>query len=558
MTAIFNVTESTTTVTTVDDVTTIEISTAGLQGASYDRGDPIYVTVRNATGATLAKGSIVYTSGGNGTHTQVSKALATSDSTSARVLGWLAESIANNASGLCQVEGYLDGINTQGITEGTQLYLSGTTAGDFQTTKPQAPVHLVYVGVCVKASAGNGRVYVKVQNGYELDELHDTQITSPQNNDVLTYETATGLWKNKTNPADGVTSVVFSSPLTGGTVTSAGTVGLNQSLLSITSSQVSDLSTTLSAYAALGSANTFTLGQTINTGGTANKGLVIQGVASQSANLVEVQTSSSTAVRINQVGNTTFFGNITSNNNIVALPNSTATVPLIVRGAASQSADLLQIQDSSATNLLQVTALGVLRVNNYTDTAASGAYINMAATSPVTVLARTATNKALVVQGAASQSANLQEWQNSAGGILSRVNSSGNFLMPSLVVNYDVQITAGADAVKPLIVKAFSASQSANLQEWQNSGGTAVAYIGSGGASRFQVLQGGLGAETDLRSRNSGGELTMLRQTTAATNPGANYARLYFRAGTNANTLKLVVIAGAAGAETTILDNIPT
>lgn len=192
-------------ITTIDDVTNISVSqsvvsitdaTSGPQGASYDFGDPIYVTVRNATGGTLSKGTLVYTSGGNGTHTQVSPALATSDATSARVLGWLAADIANNASGLCQVEGYLDGINTQGITEGTQLYLSGTTAGSFQTSKPQAPIHLVYVGVAVKASAGNGRVYVKVQNGYELDEIHDVQITSKTDGDLLKYDSATGLWKN--------------------------------------------------------------------------------------------------------------------------------------------------------------------------------------------------------------------------------------------------------------------------------------------------------------------------------------------------------------------------
>jgi hypothetical protein len=60
-----------------------------------------------------------------------------------------------------------------------------------------------------------------------------------------------------------------------------------------------------------------------------------------------------------------------------------------------------------------------------------------------------------------------------------------------------------------------------------------------------------------LGTRNSGGELTLVRETAATTNPGANLARIYFRDGTNAGTLKLVVRAGTAGAETTILDNIP-
>jgi hypothetical protein len=60
-----------------------------------------------------------------------------------------------------------------------------------------------------------------------------------------------------------------------------------------------------------------------------------------------------------------------------------------------------------------------------------------------------------------------------------------------------------------------------------------------------------------MSERNSGAELTFNRQTAATTNPGANIARLYFRDGTNTGTLRLVVRAGASGAETTILDNIP-
>lgn len=168
----------------------------GPQGASYAAGEPIYTTVRNATGSMMPKGTIVYTSGANGIHTQVSPALATSDATSARVLGWLADDLANNASGLCMVEGYIDGINTQGVLEGSQLYLSGTVAGGFQSTKPQAPIHFVYVGVCSKSSAGNGRVYVKCQNGYELGEIHDVQLINAQNNDVLAYDSSTHLWKN--------------------------------------------------------------------------------------------------------------------------------------------------------------------------------------------------------------------------------------------------------------------------------------------------------------------------------------------------------------------------
>ena len=56
---------------------------------------------------------------------------------------------------------------------------------------------------------------------------------------------------------------------------------------------------------------------------------------------------------------------------------------------------------------------------------------------------------------------------------------------------------------------------------------------------------------------NSGGRLRFSKATASASNPGADMLKMYVVAGTNAGTLKLVVRAGAAGAETTILDNIP-
>ena len=487
-----SITEQTTTVTTVDEVTAITLANAGFQGASYNQGDPIYVVVRNATGSTLNKGDIVYTSGGNGVHTQVSKALATSDATSARVLGWIAETIANNASGLCQVEGYLDGINTQGIAEGTQLYLSGTTAGGFQTTKPQAPIHLVYVGVAVKASTGNGRVYVKVQNGYELDELHDTQIINPTNNQVLTYETSSGLWKNKDNTADGVQSVVFSSPLTGGTVNTAGTVGLDQTALTITQSQVTGLGTALAGKANLAGGNTFTDAQIINANNDATVGLQVR------------------------------------------------------RNSATATANIQEWDTSTGTAISAITASGQF----------TGPSIALTGTVAATV--------PLLVKGAASQSGNLQEWQNSGGTLLTRISPTGQIAsgtnaaigQTSINTATMLQVTSTAAATVGAVIRG-AASQSANLQEWQNSGSTVIARIASSGSLLANSLQT-LNGYAVTSEESSGASIRMLKLTAAGVNPGANQGKLYFRDGTNAGTLKLVVRAGTTGAETTILDNIPT
>ena len=40
-------------------------------------------------------------------------------------------------------------------------------------------------------------MYVRVQNGYELDEIHDVKIATPLNNEGIFYNTSNDLWENK-------------------------------------------------------------------------------------------------------------------------------------------------------------------------------------------------------------------------------------------------------------------------------------------------------------------------------------------------------------------------
>jgi len=153
--------------------------------------------VRNTTGATLTKGTVVYISGATGNKPTISKAIATGDSTSAQTFGLLQANIANNANGYVVCVGDLTGLDTSAFSEGAQLYLSSTTAGTYTTTKQTAPAHLVYIGVVTRSHPTMGQIEVKIQNGYELDEIHDVAISSKVNNQFLVYESASDLWKNK-------------------------------------------------------------------------------------------------------------------------------------------------------------------------------------------------------------------------------------------------------------------------------------------------------------------------------------------------------------------------
>ena len=172
----------------------------GLKGGNVTNviGQQLHQRVNNRTGATLAKGTAVYLSGSQGNRITVAKALATSDPTSANTFGIVAESIDNNQSGYVITEGLITNINTSALVEDSAVYLSPTVAGGLTSTKPQAPQHNVYIGVCVKSNAGSGELFVSIKNGLEITELHDVQITSPVDRASLYYKSSEKLWRDTT------------------------------------------------------------------------------------------------------------------------------------------------------------------------------------------------------------------------------------------------------------------------------------------------------------------------------------------------------------------------
>lgn len=159
-------------------------------------GDPVKFYVNNRTGSTLTKGQVVYINGASGNKITVALARANAESTSSKTFGVVEADIANNQSGWIVTAGEITKLDTSAYAEGATLYLSPTTAGAWATTKPAAPNHLVYVGFVARSHATVGSIFVRCQNGYELDEIHDVSITSPANGDRLNYDSSSGLWKN--------------------------------------------------------------------------------------------------------------------------------------------------------------------------------------------------------------------------------------------------------------------------------------------------------------------------------------------------------------------------
>jgi nitrogen fixation protein len=160
----------------------------------------------NAT-LTKANYTAVRVSGAQGQRLAVAYAQANNDNNSADTIGLVTETIATNQEGFIITVGQLEEINTTGSLQGESwsdgdvLYLSPTVAGKLTNIKPTGLTgHIVVIGYVEYAHAVHGKIYVKIMNGWELDELHNVYINTGTlaNNDALIYESSTQLWKNKT------------------------------------------------------------------------------------------------------------------------------------------------------------------------------------------------------------------------------------------------------------------------------------------------------------------------------------------------------------------------
>jgi hypothetical protein len=142
-----------------------------LTASNSQNAQDILIYVKNISGAQINKGKVVRISGATGDNALISTASYESDGASANTLGITNENIANDSFGYVITEGTLIGINTNAFSAGQLLYLGAT--GSIIGTAPVAPLHAVRLGQVLRVQLNNGSMYVRIDNGYELGELHD-------------------------------------------------------------------------------------------------------------------------------------------------------------------------------------------------------------------------------------------------------------------------------------------------------------------------------------------------------------------------------------------------
>jgi hypothetical protein len=152
-------------------------------------------------GQAINKGQAVYVSSATGTNMIVVLANNLTEATSSKTLGLCKQNLANNGQGFVVTEGLLTGsgsapLNTGSANAGDPVWLGESGNLIFGlVNKPYAPKHLVFIGIVTRAHSVNGEIFVKVQNGFELKELHDVQAKTPNDLDTLYFDATDSQWK---------------------------------------------------------------------------------------------------------------------------------------------------------------------------------------------------------------------------------------------------------------------------------------------------------------------------------------------------------------------------
>lgn len=196
-----------------DDYHTLNIY-PDISGLSLQVGQENWVRVKNALPQTVNAGSVVYITGINGANPGFQLSIATNEGQSARTLGVVANTMMPNAPGYVTTFGAVNGIDTRAYSVGQTLYLSTSGSGQFSSLKPTAPNHMVRVGT-VLTSKNDGSIFVTIQNGFEVDELHDVSINGKTSGDFIKYNG--NVWQNSKIRIDDLSDVdtQTATPLSG-------------------------------------------------------------------------------------------------------------------------------------------------------------------------------------------------------------------------------------------------------------------------------------------------------------------------------------------------------
>lgn len=126
-------------------------------GATQQIGQELPIYVQNQTGSTILNGKAVYVLDAGGEIERVALADNGSINRAYKFIGLATTDIPHGGNGYVAVFGKVHGINTGGMTEGKEVYL--TTSGGWSQTKPTG-AHIVRIGFVTYAHPSDGIITV--------------------------------------------------------------------------------------------------------------------------------------------------------------------------------------------------------------------------------------------------------------------------------------------------------------------------------------------------------------------------------------------------------------
>ena len=398
----------------------------------------------NGTGAPITKGKVVYIIGAQGQRPSITLASNSTEVTSSKTLGVVAEDIANGAEGFVATYGIVRNLDTSAFLAGSGLWLG--TSGNMTMVRPVQPAHGVHIGYAMHINASSGRIFVRVQNGFEIEELHNVLINSGTlaSGDVLAYNSSNGLWENTQRVA------ASGSGLTTNYVTKA------ISSQNIANSQIFDNGTNVGIGTTSPGAKFNVVGDILSGGSSAGFRTLDRSNASAEWALYS---------------NSGFFHLYSPNNYNCAYWNPAGTFytrgHLIFSGENSGGG-------SSATPAN--TRLSF--------TTADGSYL------AARIIGRTYANNLAYGDLIFLANPSISSFSPSREDLIIR-GDTGNIGIGTTSPGARLQVDAGTNTTKGLIVKA-AASQTATLTEWQNSAGTILSSVNNVGIASFAAFASGL------------------------------------------------------------------
>lgn len=187
---------------------TVGINQSAITANSATNAEVIRTYVKNTTGSAMTKGQAVYVNGADGTNVTIQLSTASTEAGSSKTLGLLAQDLANNAFGYVIENGLLAEIDTSTATAGQTVWLGNTPGSRVYGAPPAEPSNSVYLGIVARSNVNNGEILVKVQNGYELDELHDVSVGSPSDGDIVQWKSSSAMWTKASISGAGIAASV--------------------------------------------------------------------------------------------------------------------------------------------------------------------------------------------------------------------------------------------------------------------------------------------------------------------------------------------------------------